>query len=91
MEILVKYTGVFSFLTGKTHEKLHLSSGATCRDLFSLLIKKYGKKMETEIYDNEGRIRFTTLIIVDGKSIQNTNIPLKNGITIMMMHPISGG
>lgn len=77
----------------KNIEILELHRGATLKDLFYRLAKKYDA-FEGHFITNKGDISRSLLIVVDGKPIdfeKDINMELKDGSWIAAMVPVAGG
>jgi MoaD family protein len=94
--ISIRYLTPFHVITGKKQENMLLCEETTLRELFDILIKKYGFSFKKELFDSEeGRIRSNILVLVNGRSAdqfkEKLNTPLSSGDSVIFAFPVSGG
>jgi MoaD family protein len=87
-QITVKYLMVFSQITGKKSEKLHIEDTSTVDDMLKTLYHKYGRKLKKAIetsYDHR-----SVVIAVNGEVKERTT-KLEDGDEVLISYPVGGG
>ncbi|MFQ5711818.1 MAG: MoaD family protein [Candidatus Geothermarchaeales archaeon] len=94
MRVVVKYLGAFYSVTRKAMETLEISEGSSVQDLLEEIFERYGKEFEEQFYEAEGRVSTTAQILINGRIIRHeegSRIKIKDGDTVVIMHPVVGG
>ena len=68
-----------------------MNSGSTLRDILDALAKKYGKDFDSIIDPKTGQISLDTLIMINGKSVREPDVKLKDNDVVMITIPVGGG
>ncbi len=82
---------MFKDIAGKREIIQELDSGFTLGDILSMLTKKYGRDFNEIIDPRTGQISVDTLVMLNGKSVRQTDIKLQDKDIIMISVPIGGG
>lgn len=94
MIVEVLYFAEIKNITGKEQEKIELDKGHL-GDLYNILIKKYGKKIKSIIWDEKKQeIHNLISILINNKAVQEKNpilVNLENGDIVVFLMPVSGG
>jgi len=67
-----------------------IEEGSTFMDLIEIMIRKYGDAF-SDIIEEEGRLNFSYLVIVNGRSLESPAMKLKNGDRVVIYPAIGGG
>jgi MoaD family protein len=63
----------------------------TLRDMLKVLAEKYGKEFDSIIDPKTGLISVDTLVMVNGKSVRQPDVLLKDKDVVMITVPVGGG
>jgi molybdopterin converting factor small subunit len=93
MEVTVQYTGQLAGFAGISEERVAIGDDAVLGDLVEHLCERHGTAYADLVVNSEGRIRPSTLVILDGEQAvgDSSQLPLENGQTVLLMTPIAGG
>jgi len=93
MKLTVDYTGQLASVTGVSEENVELDDGETLGVVLKGLSAGYGEKFGELVFDDEGRIRSTLLVALDGEQAagDKNNLDLSGVKVLMLMTPIAGG
>ena len=92
MKVTLNYMGQLRSLTGKDSDQIEYSQGACLADLITEASKKYDERFVNFVLDENGAIRPSLIIIIDGVSADKDVAPnLSDGDTITLLTAISGG
>jgi MoaD family protein len=95
--ITIKFFAAIREITGKKEVSLQLGeSEETVRDVLDKLSKEYGKEFKQYVFSAEGHksLRPQVSVMVNGQSIrnlENLKTRIRDGDTIAILPPISGG
>ena len=91
VHVKVLLHAMFKDIAGKREITQEVDSNFTLGDVLNELAKKYGRDF-TEIIDvRTGQISTDTLVMLNGKSVRQTDIKLNDKDIIMITVPIGGG
>jgi MoaD family protein len=94
--LTIKFFGALRDMAGRREEKLELGSrGLTIGEVLDRLAVRHGKKFKSYVFEEGSKtIRPQISIMVNGQSLKNPEslaARVKNGDTIAVLPPISGG
>jgi MoaD family protein len=95
--VTIKFFATFREITGKREQEMKLEGNeTTIVDVLSQLSDEYGKDFKEYIFEPSGRrsLRPQVSVMVNGQSIRNLEklrTRIKDGDTIAILPPISGG
>ncbi len=87
IEVLVKYLGTFSQITGRMQERLELDAGATVDVLAKRLVLKYGRELKRRLEDATTR----PVLFVVGDRPAHGDWELQDGDEVLLTYPAGGG
>jgi len=82
---------MFKDIAGKREITQEVDSNLTLGDVINKLAKKYGRDFKEIIDPRTGQISTDTLVMLNGKSVRQTDIKLNDKDIIMITVPIGGG
>ena len=82
---------MFKDIAGKREIAQEMGPNLTLGDVLNKLAKKYGRDFNEIIDPRTGQISIDTLVMLNGKSVRQTDIKLHDEDTIMISVPIGGG
>jgi len=82
---------MFKDIAGKREITQEVDSDFTLGDILSKLARKYDKDFNEIIDPRTGQISTDTLVMLNGKSVRQTDIKLQDQDIIMITVPIGGG
>jgi len=82
---------MFKDIAGKREITQEVNSSFTLGDILKKLAKKYGRDFNEIIDPKTGQISTDTLVMLNGKSVRQTDIKLNDKDLIMITVPIGGG
>ena len=87
------YTGQLAATVGISEETIDLAVGTTLGPLIDQLVSKHGDAFANLLRNDEGDLRSTLLVILDGTQAtgDRTSLSLDNVTELMLMTPIAGG
>jgi MoaD family protein len=96
LALTIKFFAALRDITGKREQSIELGRGeATVEEVLDELSKQYGKNFKEYVYEAKSKaIRSQISIMVNGQSLRNPEslaARVKNGDTIAILPPISGG
>ncbi len=94
MKITVQYFTVIRNITGKKEEALELLAETSVLKLLEQLIEKYGAAFQRMVQSGSNFPGLKVLFLVNGQNTENLgglNTTLKNGDTLSIIPPLSGG
>jgi len=91
--VRARYYAQLFEITGVREETVLLEDGATIADLINRLCEEYGDRLRSFILDQEGRLRESLAVAVDGQRIrvEPMKYRLRGGETVVILPPVSGG
>jgi MoaD family protein len=95
--VTIKFFATFRELTGKREENMEIGQkGTTIVDILDRLSSEYGKKFKDFVFEPSKRksLKSQISIMINGQSIVNLEklrTKIKDGDTIAILPPISGG
>lgn len=95
MRVNLKILGLptLSKVTGKKELEINFA-GETVNDLIGHIVKRYGRKAEQALLNDEGKLDITIQILLNGRewiTHDRLNTVLKDGDSIALMLMIAGG
>ena len=91
VRVRVLLHAMFKDIAGKREITQEVDSNLTLGDVLKKLAKKYGKDFNEIIDPRTGQISTDTLVMLNGKSVRQTDIKLNDKDVIMITVPIGGG
>jgi len=95
MRIKIVYLGLVRNTIGKNEEQYEVLDGSSLADLFEILVKNYGEKLQSVFGERkESRLDPTFITTVNGilkDPLRGNNVILKEGDIVTFMTLISGG
>jgi molybdopterin converting factor small subunit len=93
MNLSVDYTGQLASVAGVSEEKIELADGETLGSVVRRLAGIHGEKFSDLVFDGEGRLRSTLLVVLDGEQAMGDkeSLGLSGVKVLMLMTPIAGG
>lgn len=92
MRIIIEYMLRFKDITGKDLEEIIISNEVTIKELIELLSSKYGESFTEEFRNPSGdMISGKVLIIVNDRVVEDINMRLRDGDTVVLTYVASGG
>jgi molybdopterin converting factor small subunit len=95
MKVLVKFTAHIRVLTGADQIVVDLDESSCLSDLLGALIERYGDGLNDLLYASElSPIDTWATVVIDGQAMRLTSksdIKLKEGSTVVLLAPVSGG
>jgi len=82
---------MFKDIAGKREITQQVNSNFTLGDILNDLAEKYGRDFNDIIDPRTGQISTDTLVMLNGKSVRQTDIKLQDKDIIMITVPIGGG
>lgn len=94
MEITVHYFAVLRKLTGKRQEKIKIKEDSTLEDVLAVLVEKYGERFKQYISPPKGKKGLQLVLLInnqDSNQLNGLKATLKDGDTLSLVLPITGG
>ncbi|MFK5921958.1 MAG: MoaD/ThiS family protein [Verrucomicrobiota bacterium] len=93
MTLTIDYTGQLASVVGASEEAVEVAEGDSVADVLKGRLEVYGEKFGELVFDGEGRIRSTLLVVLDGEQAAGDkgNLSLEGVKVLMLMTPIAGG
>ena len=92
MKVIVEYLLRFREIVGKESEVLSLDKEVTIGQLLRILQERYGEQFKEEFYNPSGdQVGGNILILLNGKTVTNLNIRLKDGDRVTLTYVAFGG
>jgi molybdopterin converting factor small subunit len=82
---------MFKEVAGQREILQEVNPNFTLRDMLKSLADKYGGEFNTIIDPKTGMVSVDTLVMVNGKSVRDPKIQLKDKDVIMITVPVGGG
>ena len=82
-----------SKVTGKKELDVNFE-GKTVNDLISYIVKRYGRKAEEALFDEDGKLDITIQVLLNGRewiTHDRLDTVLKDGDSIALMLMVAGG
>jgi len=89
--VKILFHATFREIVGKKEVIEEVNPDYTLANILSKLTKQYGKDFNKIIDYKTGQINTDTLITINGKSVRQTDIKLKDNDVIMITVPVGGG
>lgn len=90
MRVRTLYFARLRELTGRDQEELEVPEGATCLDVVRSIADRYGEALRRYLFDESGALRRSLAIALNGERV-SPETPLREGDTVVVIPPISGG
>ena len=90
MQVTVVYTAQVRVKAGMAEESLELADGANLSDALKVL-RERGGELVSFLFEDDGSVRSTILIFIDGAQVTSLDYLLRQGSEITFLSPISGG
>ncbi len=93
MKLCIEYTGQLAAVVGASEEEVDVVEGDSVADVLKDCLGLYGEKFGQLVFDEEGHIRSTLLVILDGEQATGDkgNLSLEGVKVLLLMTPIAGG
>ena len=91
MQIKVKYLNIYPTITGKQEELIVFSESPTLKELIDKLCTIYEKEFREAVLDRENKLKPHAWILVDGLSVKELDMKLKDGELVVFSLPVAGG
>ncbi len=93
MKMIVDYTGQLASVAGVSEETIELPACESLLSVVGRLAESHGEKFSELVFDEDGRIRSTLLVVLDGEqtSGDKNSLELAGVKVLMLMTPIAGG
>ena len=91
VHVKVLLHAMFKDIAGKREITQEVDSNLTLGDVINKLAKKYGRDFKEIIDPRTGQISTDTLVMLNGKSVRQTDIKLNDKDIVMITVPIGGG
>jgi len=92
MEIKIRYLQPFKRITGKTVDKIVLSTDkVSLRELICILAKKYGAEFSRYFYDEQGKLIRGAYVTVNHRTITDYETVFDHSIECTFVIALSGG
>lgn len=82
---------MFREIAGQREILEEVGSGITLGDILATLAKRYGRDFNEIIDSKTGEISLETWVMVNGRSVSETDIKLEDDDVVMITVPASGG
>ena len=90
-QVKVLLHAMFKQTAGKGEVVHELGQGSTLRTLIDELARRYDKDFKQIVNPATGLIEADTLVMVNGQSMREPDVRLKDGDIVMITVPIGGG
>jgi len=95
VSVTVRYPPQLREVTRQAEERVELSPGSTLDDLFKMLSERYGEAFRGYVFDSEGSIRESLLILLNGRNLDKHRelfgMTLGQEDILAILSPMSGG
>jgi MoaD family protein len=82
---------MFKEAAGQRELLQEVNPNFTLRDMLKALAEKYGKEFESIIDPKTGLIGVDTVVMVNGRSVRQPDVRLKDKDVVMITVPVGGG
>jgi len=82
---------MFKETAGKREILQEVNPNFTLRDMLKALADKYGGEFNTIIDPKTSMVSVDTLVMVNGKSVRDPDVQLKDKDVVMITVPVGGG
>lgn len=89
--VKIRFYAMFKEIVGEKEIIQDIDPEATLGDLLNMLAKKYGGDFEETVDEKTGQVDVNTLVMLNGQSVRDTNIRLKNNDLVVVTVPVGGG
>ncbi|MCS7118350.1 MAG: MoaD/ThiS family protein [Thaumarchaeota archaeon] len=90
MRVRTLYFARLRELTGRESEELEVPESAVCIDVVRELIRAHGARLAAYVLDENGELRRSFALAINGRKV-GPNEPVREGDTVVIIPPISGG
>lgn len=93
MSVTFSYTGQLAAAAGTADESVEIPETGKLRPVLDQLAEKHGEEYAELIFDREGKIRPTLLVVLDGiqSGGDKESMTIDGVDSVMLMTPIAGG
>lgn len=91
MKVVTKYLAPISNVLNKIAEEVEVKEGATLKDLIDLLSAKYGRRLKDHFFDDKMEFKPKFIISINGESITDPHVELRDGDHVYFVQPVAGG
>ncbi len=95
MKVNLKILGLPTLTKAIGQKELDLNfEGQTINDLIGYMVKRYGRKAEEALLDEEGQLDVTIQVLLNGRewiTHDCLDTPLKDGDSVALMLMVAGG
>jgi poly(A) polymerase len=91
MMLTIEYTAQVRRAAGVASETLEIKGDSTLDDLVRRLVDRHGDELRRMLLDSEGRLQRSILVFVDEAQVAGGDAKLRDGQTVTLVAPISGG
>lgn len=91
VRVKVMFQAMYREIVGKREIVQEVNSQCTLRDLLDALAKNYGRDFNDIVDPKTGKISLESWVLVNGKSMRNTDIKLQDNDIVFIGVPMAGG
>ena len=97
IEATVCFYGVIHDVVDQRKVEVHLSEGATVKDLLKSLGEKYGERFRRKVLSTEGKLQKSVKVVVGGENIDQDQLECKLGgedtlqVQVLIIPAVFGG
>lgn len=86
--MIVKLFSILKVITGKNELEMEVGS---VKEIYDMLIEKYGDVMRKSLMDEKGRMLDFLQIFINGVVSRKLDTPLRDGDEVAIIPPVEGG
>ena len=92
VKVRLRFVGILQQYTGASDIELEMEDGATLRNVFGEIGKRWGDRFPPEFWDREGSV-FSERITVqsDKRPIKDLELRMEDGECLVVVLPLAGG
>ena len=89
--IKIQFFAMFREAVGRKEIMQDIYPETTLGDILNVLANKYDKDFKETVDGNTGQVGVNTLVMLNGRSIRDTNVKLKDKDLVIITIPAGGG